>query len=122
MDKAKKAIQFGEVYWMEFEGQGHVQRGLRPGVVIQNNIGNKYSPNIIAVPTTTKTKASLPTHVFIPAIETGMAEDCVILCENPITIPKSHVRKKITTLPEMYLRSLSKAALISMPFNKYISD
>ena len=123
MKSTKKEIRFGDVFWTEFKGAGHVQRGLRPGVVIQNDVGNRYSPNIIVVPTTTEIKRlTQPTHVYLPAEGTGMLYDSMILCENPVTIPRECIGEKITELPLRYLRELAKAALVSMPFNEYITS
>ena len=60
--------QIGDVYHMYFSGDGNEQQGWRPGLVFQNNVGNKYSPNIIALPLTSSLKKlNQPTHVLLPA-------------------------------------------------------
>ena len=81
---ANRQPQIGDVYLMRFGGSGSEQSGWRPGIVFQNNIGNAYSPNIIALPLTSQIKkANQPTHVILPAKETGLRKDSMVLCENP---------------------------------------
>lgn len=67
--KRMRDLQIGDVLLMEFDGIGSEQRGIRPGVVFQNNIGNQSSPNIIALPLSSKVKKrTLPTHETAVAI------------------------------------------------------
>ena len=83
------APMIGEVYMMQFECSKCKQNGWRPGVVLQNNVGNIYSPNVIALPLTSAIKKiSQPTHVVICAEDTGLWTDGMVLCENPETVPK----------------------------------
>ena len=71
--------RIGEVYLMKFDGTGNEQQGWRPGVVFQNNTGNQFSPNIIALPMTNSIKKKeQPTHVIIPA-EVGLNRDSMVL-------------------------------------------
>lgn len=66
---------------MHFDGVAHEQRGVRPGVVFQNNIGSNNSPNIIALPMSSSIKKmDLPTHVLLSAEKYGLALDSVVLC------------------------------------------
>lgn len=105
-------LRIGEVYLMHFEGTGNEQNGWRPGVIIQNNVGNKYSPNIIAVPLTSALKKKRqPTHVFIRAEDSGLPKDSLVLCENPKTISKDKVGSFITELPLVYMREVAVAFL-----------
>jgi len=93
---------------MNFDGIGNEQGGLRPGLVFQNNLGNLYSPNIIALPlTTAKKKIYQPTHVLLLASETGLKQDSMVLCENPQRMAKDRIGKYLTTLT---LEQLSKVA------------
>lgn len=113
---SNKYPKIGEVYQIKFDGYGNVQSGWRPGVIIQNNIGNRHSPNIIAIPLTSKVKStSQPTHVLIPAKETGLKVDSMALCENPETISKDMVDSFITTIPETYMAKIAKSFMLSMP-------
>lgn len=65
--------QIGDIYMMKFGGSANEQCGWRPGLVFQNNVGNAYSPNIIALPlTSVLKKANQPTHVLVKAYDTGL--------------------------------------------------
>lgn len=113
-DKNKFVPEIGEVYLMKFSGTGSEQDGWRPGVVFQNNVGNKYSPNIIALPITSIIKkASQPTHVFLPAEDTGLKRDSMVLCENPQRMSKEKVGNYITTLSQDYMGKIAIADLLA---------
>lgn len=106
--------RIGEVYYIQFGGQGNEQKGWRPGIVFQNNMGNKFSPNIIALPLTSKLKKrGQPTHVFLPADKTGVPRDSIVLCENPSCISKERIGNYITTLPAHYMRDVALAHLLA---------
>lgn len=110
----ERQIQIGDVYLMRFGGQGNEQKGWRPGIVFQNNIGNAHSPNIIALPLTSSIKKlGLPTHVFLPANETGLAKDSVALCENPERMSKDRLGAYLTTLPKSYMAKIAIANLLA---------
>lgn len=112
----KSEIHFGEIYWVEFDGQDHVMRGIHPALIIQNDIGNHHSPNTIVFPLTTANKRiSQPTHVFLPAANTGLPKDSMVLCENPTTVSKNMVHRFITSLSDEYLLQVKEAAQKSMP-------
>ncbi len=114
--------RIGEVYFIEFDGYGSVQSGWRPGLIIQNNVGNQYSPNIIAIPLTSALKnINQPTHVLLPACETGLKLDSIALCENPETISKEMVGKYITTLPEKFMAKIATSIMFSMPVISYLN-
>lgn len=103
-------IIIGDVYLMRFDGVGSEQRGVRPGVVFQNNIGNAYSPNVIALPLTTSLKQSKqPTHVFLDADKYGLPYDSMVLCENPQRMSRDRILKKVTSLDDEALRSIAVA-------------
>lgn len=111
-----KQPRIGEVYMMKFDGCGSVQHGWRPGIIIQNNIGNSCSPNIIALPLTSSLKKTRqPTHVLLPASKTGLIVDSIALCENPETISKETIGRYITEIPKSYMGEIAKALLLSMP-------
>ena len=114
MNNNSKQPQIGDVYYMQFNGSGSEQSGWRPGIVFQNNIGNKYSPNIIAIPLTTKLKKSgQPTHVVLPADETGIPRDSMALCENPERMSKDRIGEYITTLPREYMAKVASANVLA---------
>lgn len=112
----------GEVYMMEFKGAGTAQSGWRPGVVLQNNIGNANSPNIIALPLTSSIKkVDQPTHVVVPAAETNLWKDSMVLCENPETIAKGSIGRYMTTLPEKYMKKIAIASCIATTAIAYLT-
>lgn len=106
--------QIGDVYLMNFGGQGNEQKGWRPGLVFQNNLGNQHSPNIIALPLTTSLKkANQPTHVVIPADGTGLVRDSMVLCENPERMSKDRLGNYLTTIPKEYMAKIAVANLLA---------
>lgn len=106
--------RIGEVYVMQFDGTGSEQNGWRPGIVFQNNVGNRFSPNIIALPLTSAIKkAGQPTHVILKANNTGLRMDSMVLCENPECISKSKVGNYITTIPAHYMKQIAEASLMA---------
>lgn len=106
--------QIGDIYMMKFGGSANEQCGWRPGLVFQNNVGNAYSPNIIALPlTSVLKKANQPTHVLVRAYDTGLKKDSMVLCENPERMAKEKIGDYITTLNEEYMKLIAEASLLS---------
>lgn len=121
-DKNKFVPKIGEVYYMQFSGIGSEQSGRRPGVIFQNNVGNKHSPNIIALPITSVIKkTSQPTHVFLPAKDTGLKLDSMVLCENPQRTSKDKVGNYITTLSSEYMSKIAVADLLATSAISFIN-
>ncbi len=121
-DRNKFIPKIGEVYFMQFSGTGSEQSGWRPGVIFQNNIGNKHSPNIIALPITSVIKkTSQPTHVFLPAKDTGLKLDSMVLCENPQRMSKDKVGDYITTLSSEYMSKIAVADLLATSAISFIN-
>ncbi len=107
-------IQIGDIYLMHFGGSGNEQKGWRPGLVYQNNLGNLHSPNIIALPLTSSIKKSdLPTHVFVPSNGTGLLKDSMVLCENPERMSKERIGSYITTLSSEYMSKVAVANILA---------
>ena len=99
---------------MRFGGSGSEQNGWRPGLVFQNNTGNKYSPNIIALPLTSSLKkANQPTHVILSGKENGLPKDSMVLCENPERMSKERIGQYITTLPDAMMAKVAAASLLA---------
>lgn len=114
MNKLERAMQIGDIYLMKFNGSGSEQAGWRPGLVFQNNVGNTYSPNIIALPLTSSVKKTeQPTHVILKAIDTGLKMDSMVLCENPERMSKERVGKYITSLSDEYMKKVAEANLLA---------
>lgn len=111
----------GEVYMVKFDGAGSVQRKYRPALVFQNNVGNKYSPNVVVLPfTSVRKKANQPTHVLVDAKGSGMKTDSMVLCENPQSIPKEMLGEYVTTLPEKYMKQVAAASLLANSAISYL--
>lgn len=111
----------GEVYMMNFAGSGSEQHGWRPGLVFQNNVGNRHSPNIIALPFTTAIKKlGQPTHVLVSAKDSGLSRDSLVLCENPACMSKVKVGRYITTLSDDYMRKIVAGYLLSSAAIAYL--
>ena len=106
--------RIGEVYLMQFDGSASEQRGKRPGLVFQNNTGNRYSPNIIALPLTSSLKKlDMPTHVLLRAEDSGLMKDSVVLCENPERMSKDRIGQYITTVSDKDMERVAIANLIA---------
>jgi len=94
---------------------GSEQGGVRPVLIVQNNIGNRYSPTVIVSAITSQIdKAKLPTHVEISAQKYNLERDSVILLEQLRTIDKQRLQYKITELDEAMMQKVDDALKISM--------
>lgn len=114
MSNGIRTPQIGDVYLMNFGGCGNEQRGWRPGLVFQNNLGNRHSPNIIALPLTSSLKkCGQPTHVVLPADDTGLARDSMVLCENPERMSKERLGNYLTSIPSEYMAKIAVANLLA---------
>ena len=88
---------------------GSVQTGLRPCVIISNNKANKFSPNIIAIPLTSRTKKPMPTHhKILPSITNGLKVESTALAEQILTISKDCIKKVIGMLDEQHLEKINE--------------
>ncbi|WP_066496000.1 type II toxin-antitoxin system PemK/MazF family toxin [Abyssisolibacter fermentans] len=94
---------------------GSEQGGVRPVLVIQNNVGNKYSPTIIVAAITSQiNKAKLPTHIEIKAFEYGLTKDSVVLMEQIRTIDKKRLREKIGHFDDDMMIKVNECLKISL--------
>ncbi len=94
---------------------GSEQGGVRPVLIIQNDVGNKYSPTVIVAAITSHIeKAKLPTHVEVEAKEYGLEKDSVILLEQIRTIDKQRLLEKVTELDERIMLKVNQAVKISL--------
>ncbi len=110
----ERTPKIGDIYLMRFDGEKNEQSGWRPGLVFQNNLGNKHSPNIIALPLTSAIKKQeLPTHVFIPSNGTGLLKNSMVLCENPECMSKEKMGNYITTISDEYMSRVAVASLLA---------
>ena len=96
---------------------GSEQGGLRPVLIIQNNVGNKYSPTVIVTAITSKLdKAKLPTHIELSAEKYHLPKDSVALLEQIRTLDKRRLREKITVLEDGKMKEINRVILISLGF------
>lgn len=111
-------IKRGEIYYADLSPVvGSEQGGVRPVLVVQNDVGNKYSPTVIVCAITSKlTKAKLPTHIELSADEYNLPKDSVALLEQIRTLDKQRLQQKITMLGQTKMNQVDKALLISLGF------
>ena len=111
-------IKRGELYYADLSPVvGSEQGGVRPVLVVQNDVGNKYSPTVIAAAVTSQmSKAKLPTHIALSAGEYGLPKDSVVLLEQIRTIDKRRLREKIGELPISIMHKVNDALMISLGF------
>ena len=109
-------IKRGDLYYADLSPVvGSEQGGVRPVLIIQNNIGNKYSPTVIIAAITSQiNKAKLPTHIEISANEYGLNKDSVILLEQIRTIDKKRIREKIGCLDNNGMLKVDNGLQISL--------
>jgi mRNA interferase MazF len=105
------------VYFERDKHNKHSQAGWRPAIITQNDIGNRYSPIIHAVPLTgaEHNKAYMPTHVFLDAKKCGLAKDSIALCEQEQLRSKDDIGEYITTLPREYIVKIAEACTEETP-------
>ena len=106
----------GDIYYADLSPViGSEQGGLRPILIVQNDIGNRYSPTIIAAAITSKlTKAKLPTHIELSKEEYNLEKDSVVLLEQIRTLDKSRLKEKVSSLTDAKMQEVNKAMLISL--------
>lgn len=109
-------VKRGDIYFADLSPViGSEQGGVRPVLIIQNDVGNQYSPTtIVAAITGQICKAKLPTHVEIAGKQTGLSKNSVILVEQVRTIDKQRLREKICALDAKIMEQVDKALLISV--------
>ena len=110
------SLKRGDIFFAELNPvQGSEQGGVRPVLVVQNDVGNNFSPTTIILPITSKrSKAKLPTHVEISRRESGLSRDSVVLAEQIRTIDKVRLQQKVACLNEITMSRIDHAMEISM--------
>lgn len=113
-------IKRGDLFYADLSPVvGSEQGGVRPVIVIQNDIGNKYSPTIIVVPVTSQTnKAKLPTHVKLAGKRFGLPKNSVALLEQVRTIDKKRLRDKLGSFDHKTMLKINEAIAISVGLTK----
>ncbi|MDD2269838.1 MAG: type II toxin-antitoxin system PemK/MazF family toxin [Eubacteriales bacterium] len=108
-------IRRGDIYYADLSPViGSEQGGVRPVLIVQNDVGNKYSPTVIAAAITSQTgKSRLPTHIEVYADNYGLAKDSVILLEQVRTIDKHRLKEKMGHLDENVMQQVNEAISVS---------
>ena len=108
-------VKRGDIYYADLSPViGSEQGGLRPVLIVQNDIGNKYSPTVIAAAITSQiNKTKLPTHIELYAESFGLAKNSVILLEQVRTIDKRRLKEKIGHLDDYLMDKVNDAISIS---------
>jgi mRNA interferase MazF len=109
------SVKRGEIYYADLSPVvGSEQGGIRPVLIVQNDVGNKYSPTVIAAAITSqKEKAKLPTHIAIDAQKCGLAKNSVVLLEQIRTIDKKRLKEKMGMLDNGCMNMVDSALSIS---------
>ena len=112
-------IHRGDIYYADLSPVvGSEQGGIRPVLIIQNDVGNRHSPTVICAAITSKmNKAKLPTHVELDSSRYALVKDSVVLLEQLRTIDKKRLRDKVCHLDREILRKVERALLISLDLN-----
>ena len=109
-------VKRGDIYYADLSPVvGSEQGGMRPVVIVQNDLGNKHSPTVIAAAITSKTtKNKLPTHIEVVASKNGLSRDSVILLEQVRTIDKKRLKEKMGHLEDEIMEKVNNAITISL--------
>lgn len=109
-------IRRGEIYYADLSPViGSEQGGMRPVLIVQNDVGNKYSPTVIAAAITSQLgKARLPTHIEISAQSFGLSKNSVVLLEQIRTLDKKRLKEKMGRLDEGIMHRVDSAIAVSM--------
>jgi len=109
-------ISRGDIFFADLSPViGSEQGGVRPVLVVQNDVGNKFSPTVIVVAITSRiSKAQLPIHVEVTREDHGLDRDSVILCEQIRTIDKERLRERVAHLAEETMAKVDDALMISL--------
>ncbi len=108
-------VKRGDVFYADLSPVvGSEQGGVRPVLIVQNDIGNKYSPTVICAAITSQiNKAKLPTHIEIDAQKYGLIKDSVILLEQIRTVDKKRLKEKVCHLDQEMMQKVNHALEIS---------
>ena len=122
------SVRRGQIYYADLSPVvGSEQGGVRPVLIVQNDVGNKYSPTVIAAAITSqKEKSKLPTHIEINAQNCGLAKNSVVLLEQIRTIDKKRLKERMGMLDEDAMYQVNSALSISFglgaeSINRYVT-
>lgn len=114
-------IKRGEIYYADLSPVvGSEQGGIRPVLIVQNDVGNRHSPTVIAAAITSQqTKAKLPTHISIGAENCGLAKNSVVLLEQVRTIDKKRLKERMGSVSAGAMTQIDQAISISFGLNPH---
>ncbi len=109
-------IKRGDIYYADLSPVvGSEQGGVRPVLIVQNNVGNRFSPTVIAAAITSRqSKAKLPTHIPLHANTSGLTKDSVVLLEQVRTIDKRRLKEKMGSVDDASMSAVDNAISISL--------
>ena len=118
------SVKRGDIFYADLSPViGSEQGGLRPVLIVQNDVGNRYSPTVIAAAITSKMgKTHLPTHIDIQASGVGLAKDSVILLEQIRTIDKQRLKEKMGHLDDSIMNEVNSAIAVSFGLGNFIEN
>ncbi len=108
-------VKRGEIYYADLSPViGSEQGGVRPVLIVQNDVGNKFSPTVIAAAITSQRfKTQLPTHIHVMADHCGLQKDSIVLLEQVRTIDKRRLRERMGVLGEQDMYKIDKGLSVS---------
>lgn len=108
-------VHRGEVFYADLSPVvGSEQGGVRPVLIVQNDVGNRFSPTVIAAAITSqRSKANLPTHILLSAENTGLSRDSIVLLEQVRTLDKHRLKEKMGRLGPEAMSQVDKALSVS---------
>ena len=109
-------VKRGDIYYADLSPVvGSEQGGMRPVLIIQNDVGNKYSPTVIAAAITSRMgKTKLPTHIDVHADRAGLSRDSIVLLEQLRTLDKRRLKERMGHLDESVMREIDTAIAVSL--------
>ena len=116
MDNQQSIVRRGEIYYADLSPVvGSEQGGMRPVLIVQNDVGNRYSPTVIAAAITSQqNKARLPPHIEIEARTYGLSKNSIVLLEQVRTLDKRRLRERMGCLDEKAMQRVDGAIAISL--------
>ena len=113
---ARNIMRRGDVYYADLRPViGSEQGGIRPVLIVQNDVGNKHSPTVICAAITSKmNKAKLPTHIELDSHRYEMVKDSVVLLEQLRTIDKKRLKDKVCHLDQDIMEKVNRGLLVSL--------
>lgn len=108
-------VKRGDIYYADLSPVvGSEQGGTRPVLIVQNDVGNKYSPTVIAAAITSqKYKTDLPTHIRVDAGGSGLQKDSIVLLEQVRTLDKRRLKERMGYLPDREMEKIDQALSVS---------